>query len=123
VKGISARLAMLVATAAVLPLLIYGLVSVRSLREGTRTSVMTGNMGLAARGAEQIEQYVANNVRTLQAVAAELTTTFPDPWQRERVPAQLRAGLPEFRELTFYDTTRQPLRLEPPVSDPAPHAR
>lgn len=108
-KGISARLAMLVATAAVLPLLIYGLVSVRSLREGSRTSVVTGNLGLAARGAEQIEQYVANNVRTLQAVAAELGTTFPDPWQRERVLRNYVLTFPEFRELTLYDTTRQPL--------------
>lgn len=111
---------MLVATAAVLPLLIYGLVSVGSLREGTRRSVVAGNLGLAARGAEQIEQYVANNVRTLQAVAAELGTTFPDPWQRERVLRNYVLAFPELRELTLYDAGRRAISSSRLSASPRP---
>jgi len=102
-RGIRQRLAMLVATAGVLPLVIYGLVSVTSLRAGTRQSVVAGNLSLAVRGAEQVEQYVSYNVRMLRALAAELATTFADRWQQERALRNYVLAFPEFREITLFD--------------------
>lgn len=108
-RGIRQRLAMLVATAGVLPLVIYGLVSVTSLRAGTRQSVVAGNLSLAVRGAEQVEQYVSYNVRMLRALAAELATTFADRWQQERALRNYVLAFPEFREITLFDRAGRPL--------------
>ena len=44
-KSITSRFVMLIATAAVAPLVIYGVVSVRQLRSGTEESVTKGNLG------------------------------------------------------------------------------
>jgi signal transduction histidine kinase len=102
-RGIRQRLAMLVATAGVLPLVIYGLVSVTSLRTGTLQSVVAGNLSLAVRGSEQVEQYVSYNVRMLRALATELATTFADRWQQERALRNYVLAFPEFREITLFD--------------------
>ena len=44
-KSITSRFVMLIATAAVAPLVIYGVVSMRQLRSGTEESVTKGNLG------------------------------------------------------------------------------
>ena len=124
-KSIRQQLAMLVATAAVLPLLVYGLVSVGSLRRSTRRTVVAGNLAIASRGAEQIAQYVDNNVRILQSAAAELGATFLQPWQRERVLRNYVLTFPELRELTLFDRDRRVLgssRLEAPQLELPPEA-
>jgi hypothetical protein len=44
---ITGRFVLLIATAAVLPLLLYGLISVAKLTDGTERSVSLGNQALA----------------------------------------------------------------------------
>ena len=44
-----------------------------------------GNVLVATRAAEQIEQYVAHAIGTLQALAADLQGTALAPWQQERI--------------------------------------
>jgi len=56
-KRITGRFVLLIATAAVLPLLIYGLVSVRNLTFGTEQSVGVGNQEVAQQIAAQIKLY------------------------------------------------------------------
>ena len=63
--SITARFVAAVVTAAVAPLLVYGLVSIYSLRTGNETSVAEGNLNVARRAAQQIEQYMDNNVKVL----------------------------------------------------------
>ena len=53
-KRITGRFVLLIATAAVLPLLLYGLISVRTLTDGTEQSVSRGNQAVA----QQIEPLV-----------------------------------------------------------------
>ncbi len=47
IKHIAIRFALLLAVAAVLPLVAYGVVSILSLQRGTRESVVTGNQNVA----------------------------------------------------------------------------
>ena len=58
---------MLLAAAAILPLTVYGAVSIYSLREGTQETVITGNINVAKRAAEQIRLYIQTNVNILQS--------------------------------------------------------
>ena len=46
-RRITSRFVLLIATAAVLPLIIYGAVSINSLRTGTNASVRDGNLKVA----------------------------------------------------------------------------
>lgn len=102
-RRITSRFVLLIATAAVLPLVGYGLVSVRSLIEGTQRSVSHGNRAVAQQIAERIAQYFEHNVRVLRSIGIELTGTQLEPWQRERILTNHVLDFPEFREITVLD--------------------
>jgi signal transduction histidine kinase len=94
---------LLIATAAVLPLVVYGAVSIRSLENGARTSVIEGNTRVAKQVAEQVNMYMQQNTRVLQAVGAELGATGLSPRQQERILKDYVLQFPEFREITVFD--------------------
>ncbi|MGE3840242.1 MAG: ATP-binding protein [Vicinamibacterales bacterium] len=100
---IRGRFALLVATAAVLPLVVFGLVALSWLRTGTRQSVAAGNVAVANRAAEQIEQYLGYAMRTLQTLAADLEGTALEPWQQERILRNYVLAFPMFREISLFD--------------------
>ena len=102
-KSITSRFVMLIATAAVAPLVIYGVVSMRQLRSGTEESVTKGNLGIATQAAAQINQYVENNQRVLRSIALELRTTGLESWQQSRILKDAVLDFPEFRELSMFD--------------------
>src|SRR5919204_661369 len=52
VRHITTRFALLLGLAAVLPLMVYGAISILSLQRGTRESVVAGNQNVAMRAAE-----------------------------------------------------------------------
>jgi signal transduction histidine kinase len=107
-RKITTRFVLLVATAAILPLVVYGMVSINSLRQGTEQSVHSGNASVARRAAEQIQQYIDNNIKVLQSVAAELEDTRLQPWQQDRVMKNYVLKFPEFREITLFDAAGAP---------------
>ena len=72
---ISTRFALMMAAAAVVPLLAYGAVSILSVRDGAEQAVTQGNQDVARRVGEEIEQYVAGSIRILNAVAADMRQT------------------------------------------------
>jgi signal transduction histidine kinase len=109
VKRITSRFVLLIATAAVAPLVIYGAVSVSSLRSGTRESVTEGNLKVAKQVAEQIDMYMRNNTRVLQAAGTELGATALAPWQQDRILKDYVLEFREFREVTVFDRAAQPL--------------
>jgi signal transduction histidine kinase len=102
-KRITSRFALLLAAAGILPLLVYGAVSIFSLRDATRRSVITGNENVARRVAEQIGLYVQTNVDILQSVAGTLEDTNLDNRQQDRILKNAVLDFQEFREVTLYD--------------------
>ena len=102
---ISTRFALLLAAAAVVPLLGYGAVSVYSLRTGAQQAVIVGNLNVARQVAEQIELYVTGSVNILKAVAADLQQTGLQHWQKDRILKNFVLQFPEFKELTILDET------------------
>ena len=104
-KRITSRFALLLAAAGILPLLVYGAVSIFSLRDATRRSVISGNENVAKRVAEQIGLYVQSNVSILKSVAGNLEDTNLERWQQDRILKTAVLDFPEFREVTLYDAT------------------
>jgi signal transduction histidine kinase len=101
VKKISTRFALLMAAAAVVPLLAYGAISIVSVRGGAQQAVILGNLNVARRTAEQIELYVTSSVKILKAVAADLQHTGLEQWQQDRILKNFVLQFPEFTELTL----------------------
>ena len=100
--GITSRFVTAVVTAAVVPLLVYGLVSIYSLRTGNRLSVTEGNLNVAEGAAYQIDQYMGTSVEVLRSVAAELRNTDLRVWQQDRILKNYVLDFPKFRELTLF---------------------
>ena len=100
---ITTRFVMLVVTAAIAPLVIYGAVSISSLRTGSRQSVIAGNLNVARQAADRVNLYMRSNIRILQALAADLRQTRLQVWQVDRVLKNYALDFPEFREITLFD--------------------
>jgi signal transduction histidine kinase len=101
-RRITSRFVLLIATAAIAPLLAYGLVSMISLRMGTRQSVRDGNLRVAQQVAEQIKQYIVHNQRVLRSLAMELRTTELAAWQQQRILRDHVLDFPELREISLF---------------------
>jgi signal transduction histidine kinase len=100
---ITGRFVLLIATAAVLPLLIYGSVSVRNLDIGTERSVGLGNQEVAQQIAAQIRLYFDNSHRVLASVETQLRSTQLQHWQQEQILRNHVLDFPEFREISVFD--------------------
>jgi signal transduction histidine kinase len=117
IRHIATRLALILAGAALLPLIIFGIVSILSLRTGTRESIVAGNLNVAARAAEAIRGYVSSHSDVLKALAADLQNTGLDRSQQDRILKNWILEIPRFREITLFDENRKPMvssRVGPP---------
>src|SRR3954465_11494419 len=84
IRRISVKFALLLAVAAVVPLLAYGFISLLSLERGTRQTVIQGNRNVAPRAAEKTRRYVATNADLLKALSAHLQDTGLTQEQQDR---------------------------------------
>ena len=105
IRHIATRFALILAAAAVLPLVLYGVVSILSLQQGTRDTVGTGNLNVAVRAAEEIRRYISGHAEILKALGADLQDTGLEPWQKERILRNYVLQFREFREVTLFDET------------------
>src|SRR5579871_3886709 len=103
IRRIALRFALLLALAAVVPLVAYGVVSIWSLQRGTRESIVTGNENVATRAAEEIRRYVVTNAELLKALAADLQDTGLTVAQQDQILKNYVLQFREFRELTLFD--------------------
>src|SRR5689334_13972519 len=103
IRRIATRFALILALAAIVPLLAYGLVSILSLQRGTRESIVAGNLNVAGRAAEEIRRYVATNAELLKALAADLQDTGLQTWQQDRILKNYVLQFREFREISLFD--------------------
>ena len=108
-RRITSRFVLLIATAAVLPLVVYGMVSITSLRSGTGTSVQEGNQKVAQQAAEQVAMYMRQNKRVLQSIGLELSAAALETWQQERVLKDYDLQYTEFREITVFNASGRAL--------------
>jgi signal transduction histidine kinase len=102
-KRITGRFVLLIATAAVLPLVVYGLVSVSKLTESTKQSVSLGNQAVAQQIAEQIKLYFDDSHRVLASIGTEIRSTQLLQWQQEQILRNHVLDFPEFREISVFD--------------------
>ena len=102
-KRISTRFALMMAAAALVPLLAYGAVSIMSVRQGMQQAAIQGNKEVARRVGEQIEEYLQNNIRILTAIAADMRQTELAQWQQDRLLKNFVRDFREFTELTLID--------------------
>jgi signal transduction histidine kinase len=105
IRHIAVRFALLLALAAVVPLIAYGIVSILSLQAGTRQEVIQGNQNVAMRAAEEIRRYVTTNAELLKALAANLQDPSLTPTQQDRVLKNYVLQIREFREISLFDET------------------
>ena len=106
-KRITGRFVLLIATAAVLPLLLYGSVSVSKLTDGTERSVSRGNQAVAQQIAAQIKLYFDNSHRVLASIAGDLRGTQLEQWQQEEILRNHVLEFPEFREISVFDAANR----------------
>jgi signal transduction histidine kinase len=106
IRRIATRFALILALAAVLPLVAFGGVSLLSLQRGTSESVVAGNLNVAARAAEEIRRYVFGHAEILKALAADLQDTGLEPWQQDRILKNYVLQFREYREITLFDQSR-----------------
>ena len=109
IRHIATRFTLILAGAALLPLIIFGIVSILSLRTGTRESIVAGNLNVAARAAEAIRGYVSSHSDMLKALAADLQNTGLDRSQQDRILKNWILEIPRFREITLFDEARKPI--------------
>src|SRR5579864_1859237 len=103
IRRIAVRFALLLALAAIVPLVAYGAVSIWSLQRGTRESIVSGNQNVATRAADEIRRYVVINAELLKALSADLQDTGLQPWQQDRILKNYVLQFREFREITLFD--------------------
>ena len=99
---ITSRFVLLIASAAVAPLVVYGAISMLNLQAGTGNSVRTGNQRLADQVAVQIGQYIDHNSRVLRSLGLELRGINLQLWQQTRILQDYTIDFPEFREISFF---------------------
>jgi signal transduction histidine kinase len=117
IRRIAVRFALLLALAAIVPLIAYGVVSIWSLQRGTRESIVTGNQNVATRAADEIHRYVVTNAEILKALSADLQDTGLETWQQDRILKNYVLQFREFREITLFDESGRTIassRVGPP---------
>lgn len=97
--GIRAKAVTFIAAAAIAPLLIFGMLAVRSLQSGTEQATAEGQRLLATRVSAGFSQYFENARRILVSIGSQLEGTDLKQWQRERVLVNHVLDFPEFREI------------------------
>ena len=104
-KRITSRFMMLIATAAVLPLMVYGAVSMGRLKQGTADLGSRGQPR-GRRAGRQPGQAVHRQQRADPAIGGEeLNATSLAPWQQTRILTNHVLEFPEFREISILDAS------------------
>jgi signal transduction histidine kinase len=109
IRRIATRFALLMALAAVVPLVVYGFISILSLQRGTRDSVIAGNKNVVTRAAEEVRRYIVTNANLLKALSADLQNTDLDQRQKDQILKNYVLEFREYREVTLFDENGTPV--------------
>src|SRR5437870_11663263 len=108
-RRIAVRFALLLALAAIVPLIAYGVVSLYSLQRGTRESVTAGNRNVATRAAEEIRRYIVTNAELLKALPADFKNTRLDQREQNQILKNYILQCRELKEITLFDAAARPV--------------
>lgn len=103
IRRIATRFALVLAVAAIVPLVAYGVWSLVTLQRGTRESIVAGNLNVAERAADEIRRYIVGNTAILKALGSDLQGTDLTVAQQDRVLKNYVLQFREYRELTLLD--------------------
>ena len=109
IRRIATRFALLMALAAIVPLVAYGFISILSLQRGTRDSVIAGNKNVVTRAAEEVRRYIVTNANLLKALSADLQNTGLDQRQKDQILKNYVLEFREYREVTLFDENGTPV--------------
>jgi signal transduction histidine kinase len=101
--SIAYKLAILLILAAMLPLTLYGAISLWQARTTSKQAVIVGNQRVVARAADQINQYVEGALAILKSVGENIKRADLEEWQRQRVMRNMSLEFKEFREISLFD--------------------
>ncbi len=102
-KKISNKLISLLASAAIIPMLLYGLVSLRTSRDTAIKTTTEGNLRIAKRAASEISLYITNSENILKSLAENISRADLADWQKERVIKNYVLNFREFQEIHLTD--------------------
>jgi len=102
-KRISTKLIILLVSAALIPLVLFGIFSIVASRAANYSSVSEGNLNVAKRAADQIELYVQNGIHILKGIAENINRTHLEPWQKETIIKNYVINFEQFHEIYLTD--------------------
>jgi signal transduction histidine kinase len=102
-KRISTKLIILLVSAALVPLVLFGIFSIMASRAANYRSVSEGNLNVAKRAADQIELYVQNGIQILKGIAENISRTHLEPWQKETIIKNYVINFEQFHEIYLTD--------------------
>ena len=102
-KRISTKLIILLVSAALIPLVLFGIFSIMASRSANYRSVSEGNLNVAKRAADQIELYVQNGIQILKGVAENINRTHLEAWQKETIIKNYVINFEQFHEIYLTD--------------------
>jgi len=102
-QRLSTKLIILLILAALIPLCLYGILSIWTSRKVQYQTLSQGNLRVAARAAEQIQLYVDNSIEMLKAIAENINRIGLRRWQQEAVIKNYVLNFPEFQEIYITD--------------------
>lgn len=102
---ISTKLITLLILSALLPMILFGILSIWTSRQTTYTSLSEGNLNVAKRAADQIALYVTHSLSILEALSQHLSKTDLQEWQKERVIKNHVIHFEQFHQIFLTDQT------------------
>ncbi len=106
---ITRRMALLVTTAALAPLLVFGIVAGHTLGRSTRRSVVESHRAIAARAASAIELYLGASRRLVTSAGADLQATGLSRAQQDQVLRNHVLLMDEIKSITLVDAEGRPV--------------
>jgi signal transduction histidine kinase len=102
-KRISTKLIILLVSAALIPLVLFGIFSIMTSRAANYRSVSEGNLNVAKRAADQIGLYVQNAIQILKGIAENVNRTHLETWQKETIIKNYVINFDQFHEIYLTD--------------------
>jgi len=105
--SIAYKLVFLLIVAAILPLMLFGMVSLWQARTTAERAVIVGNYRIAERAANEINQYVTKTLGGARLIGEDVNHSDLKQWQRQRTLRNVVLEFPEYREITIFDSAKQ----------------